>query len=473
MAKKISELATATSLGDTDKFPIVQGGVTKNITWKQARAFALVAGACMLEQFDVNAGSGGNDQAAFVAAMDLVKAGTCRALVLGGKTYNVDGYEWDGGAGNGGAIFGIGPKSVLKYRIATVDLTPGISHGRTSMLLLRNVDTILLRDFTVEGDGVLSQRGILAGIADSTAPQKLTLDNVFFKNLRLSSIHTTNAPNPTSQVATMKGCRVEGAGTATGCIGIVGGAQMILDATDTSGCGIGWQFSAGNLTATGCVTDNNEIGLQLVPSGNDGHGTVTGCTFNHNTVNLEVQGIANGMTFGDSHFYAGEVKFKDNAGIVSFGNCSLRPSAAGITFDNSLVHFVDTRIETSASPAINELNNPRTEFVRVVDLDGTVPSFVRDRVQMSFTFAADANDTLTKQESVAETLIVASGVITATRDIVSALAPAGAKSRQIRIVNNNAQSVVFKWSSGTGITVASGAQRLIGSDGTNAIQLGT
>lgn len=421
---------------------------------------AAPAGTCTLEQFGAVGDGVTNDTAAWTAALDAVKAGTYGALLLGAKTYLVDNYTWDGGAGNGGAIIGQGPKSVLKYRIANPD-------ALKALIFARNIDSLLLKDFTIAGDGVLSQTGVLLGLADSTAPQKCTIDGVHFKDLALKPVHTTNAPNPTSQVCIMKNCRLFNAGSVG--TGIVGGAQMILDGVNTSGFAIGWQFSAGNLTAVGCVTDNNDVGLQLVAAGNDGHGTVTGCTFNHNTTSLEVQDIANGMTFSGCHFYACSLSF-DNVGLVNFFGCSLRPVNMDFT-DPAKVRFVSCGLETSVFVACNIAATCAVEFIDCRDLDGTAPSFVRDFVQVPFTFAADANDTLTMQESVAEIVRIQTGVLSAGRDLTSALAPAGQESRYILIDNGETEDVTFKWSAGTGVVVAAGTRALIGSDGTNAIQL--
>lgn len=463
MAKKISELTAASSVASSDIVPVVDlgAGATKKATVSQLRGTTLAdLKVCSFEQFGAVGDGVTNDTTACHAALDAVKAGTYGAVLVGPRTYLMDKYTWDGGAGNGGAILGCGLNSVIKCRGATA--------GLTALFFVRNVDTFVMSNLTLLGDGVTGQRGVLTGIADGTAPEHLTFQNVLFKDFATSGAHFTATPSPsTEQIQTLIGCRAEGCTT-----GIVMGAQLAGIGCSISNCTVGLNVGTGNLEWSGGNISDCITGVTIDPGGNDGHGVFSGVTFNHNTTAVNIGAVANGMTFSGCHFYATAMTFGANTGVIDFVGCSLRPSAAGFTFAGSLVRFLDCRSESSQSPAYNESGNPQVEFVRCVDLDGTVPNFIRDRVQMSFTFASDANDTLTKQESVAETLIVAAGVTSASRDIVSALAPAGAKSRQIRIVNNNAQSIVFKWSTGTGITVTSGSKAVIGSDGTNAILLG-
>jgi hypothetical protein len=415
------------------------------------------AGVCRLEDFGAVGDGVTNDSAAFTAALDAVAAGTYGTLQLGAKTYLCDGYNWDGGAGNGGTIVGHGSKSILKYRVASV------SFASPAMIYARNIDSLVLRDFVIQGDGVLAQRGMLFGLADSTAPQHLDISGVHCLDLTTCGMHFTNPPAPTSQIAQVAYCRAYNCG-----VGVIVGAELGVSNVNVSGCTIGVEISAGNLSWNGGVINENDTGILLEPSGNDGHGTFTGTTINHNTTyGIDSQGIANGMTFAGCHVYANDVRIKDNTGIIDFIGCSLEP--VNLTFDNCLVRFVACRLNTAVFSAATYSNNPQVTYRDVLDLAGDIPSFVQDKVQNAYTFPTDANQTLTKMQSVAETLNIAAGVITAGRTLTSTLS--SVKSRKIMIKNNTAFTITYQWATGTGVTIATGKSAIIGSDGTNAIVL--
>lgn len=417
-----------------------------------------VAGTATFESYGAVGDGVTNDTAAVHAALNAVKAGTHRGVLVGGRTYLTDPFPWDGGAGDGGAIIGHGPHSVIKCRGATA--------GLTALFFVRNFTSLTIKNLTLAGDGVSSQRGILTGIADGTAPPRLTLENVIIRDFTISGAHFTATPAPsTDQVATLTNVRVFNCTT-----GLVIGAQIIANACDVSGCTLGLSISAGNLTWNGGIISENTTGVQLDPGGNDGHGIFSGTTFNHNTTSIVVGAIANGMTFSGCHVYTASLSFTGNTGIVDFTGCSIRPTAAGFTFNNSNVRFLDTRIESSGSPVVNESNNPQTTFFNVVDLDGTIPSFVRDRVQAAFV-PVNGAQTLTKQQAVAEVLYLNAGA-SAPFTLTSTFAPAGAKSRRQYIRNGTSQTATFQWSSGASVSIPPGLVGLVGSDGTNAVLFG-
>lgn len=452
--KSNGSVLSTTGLGTANQVLATNSGAT-GVEWQTVSARP--AGTCTPEQFGAVGDGVTNDTTDMHEGLDALKAGTYGAMILGAKTYLMDNYTWDGGAGNGGAIVGQGPKSVIKYRIANPD-------GLKALLFPRNINSFVVKNCTLQGDDSSSQTGILVGIADSTAPQETTIEGVVFRDFALKAIHTTNAPVATSQVLTMSSCRIEDCAT-----GIVGGAQMLLEGVNISGCTTAMQVSAGNLTMVGCVISENTTGLQLVASGNDGHGTVTGCTFNHNTTSLEIQDIANGMTFSGCHFYACSLTF-DNIGIVDMVGCSLRPITMTFT-DVAAVRFVNCRLEDSSWTTLTIADTCAVEFINCRDLDGSVPPKIRDYVQVPYTFSSDANKTLTRQQSHAEAINITGSVLSAGRDLTSAITPAAAESRRIWIRNAEGQTVTYKWSTGTGVAVAAGKTALIGSDGTNAIAL--
>lgn len=116
----------------------------------------------------------------------------------------------------------------------------------------------------------------------------------------------------------------------------------------------------------------------------------------------------------------------------------------------SNAHLRDTHVgKLEVSGAVSGLNAPPTGGVT------------------SFTFATDANTTLTQAQYVNPILVVATGVATATRNIVYPLA-AGAK---LLVRNNNGQSVQIIGATGTGITVATTKTAMLWCDGTNWLRV--
>lgn len=78
---------------------------------------------------------------------------------------------------------------------------------------------------------------------------------------------------------------------------------------------------------------------------------------------------------------------------------------------------------------------------------------------------SDANTTLTAAED-ANDILVISGTLTATRNIVISLTP-----RQKTVHNNTGQSLQFIGASGTGVTVATAKRAIVYSDGTNVVRV--
>src|SRR5581483_7522523 len=148
----------------------------------------------------------------------------------------------------------------------------------------------------------------------------------------------------------------------------------------------------------------NTTGIRLEPSGNDGHGTFTGVTINHNSTGISVGALTNGMTFSGCLINSSPHVFTGNKGLIDFVGCALQPIA--FTFDNALVRFADCKFDTRVFAGATYANNPQVTYKDCVDDLGDVPSFIQTRVQSAFTFAADADQTLTKSQSVSETLVI-------------------------------------------------------------------
>jgi hypothetical protein len=243
---------------------------------------------------------------------------------------------------------------------------------------------------------------------------------------------------------------------------------MNIEGCQFRSCTTGVYQSSGNVTMTGGIVSQCTTGVHVASGGNDGHGTLNGVQLIHNTTPLRFGALANGHLVDGCLVYEGTILFDgSNTGAVIFQGGMIDATVytlvgksrwIGCTFDSGYY-------------SSNSTTGGDNEFTNCRDIDGTVPTWIDDYVQVAFTFAADANDTLTAQESRAEIIDIQAGVITAGRDLVSAHTPGGARSRQIVIRNNTAQIVTYKWSTGTGVAVPSGAALRLGSDGTNAIQI--
>jgi len=81
------------------------------------------------------------------------------------------------------------------------------------------------------------------------------------------------------------------------------------------------------------------------------------------------------------------------------------------------------------------------------------------------TLPSDADYTLSAAEDNNDILVI-SGTLTATRNIVISLTP-----RQRTVHNNTGQSLQFIGASGTGVTVATAKRAIIYSDGTNIVRV--
>lgn len=88
---------------------------------------------------------------------------------------------------------------------------------------------------------------------------------------------------------------------------------------------------------------------------------------------------------------------------------------------------------------------------------------------LNYTFASDANQTLTAAQSANNVLNIVAGVISVGRTIT--LTRRVANPGLIFVRNNNAQTVTIQWLTGTGVTLTTGTSALIGSDGANALVL--
>jgi post-segregation antitoxin (ccd killing protein) len=429
-------------------------------------ASSVHAGTCTLEQFGAVGDGTTDDSAAMTAALAALSAGTYNTLRLGAKTYLVgSGFDLPSGC----AIIGEGnSSSVLK------------TTSNSYVLRCNGVNDITLLDFTILGNSTgASQHGLYAGVDGDTdsGPSRLYVAGVVAANLGGRGFsYVGNVGLATSY----EGPRFVGLlarGCGYGYYFAERGEYATMVGCAAESCTIrGVTINAGNVSMLGGNITNCNLNMYLGPGTNDGHGIISGVQINHAARLLEAGDIANGFPIIGCNMYAGQIWLENSDAVRFIGGAIDATSfvfkgSTGTLFQDVLLPYTQTNVVFDDYLG----NASSTRWVNCHKLDGTVPDFVAERVQFSFTFASDANDTLTANESQAETIIIADGVISATRSLTINLAPAGAKSRRWRVRNENAQAVTVKFTSGTGVTLAgSGAGAVlawIGSDGTNAIEV--
>jgi hypothetical protein len=454
---KYGAYAEATALTGAEILLVLQSGETKRTTAQDVADLAgAVAGTCTLEQFGAIGDGVTSDQAAFALARTALAAGTYGALLLGAKTYLVTGCDSSNPWPMGAAVIGQGGSSILKTA----------TNGQ--VFLLKDGDaadrarTSLFAHFRVEGSGAgADQNAIESGYLGSDGTSRLKVIGVTAQSMggRGFSVY---AGQTIGAGPALIGCRAISCGT-----GFYAADQCSMLACEAVSCTTGLNVASGNVVwdgnITGCTT-----GIVLTAGGNDGHGIIRG-QINHNTTALNAGALANGMTFAGCHIYEGNLTFAANTGLIEFDGCVIDGSTFSLT--NSLVKFSACRFDDAYFVAFNANAASDVEFKDCRHIDGTVPTFVSSVVQRAYTFPADADQALSKLESRAEILDIQAGVISTGRSVTNATAAALAKSRQITVRNNTAQTVTFKWSSGSGVAVPSGQALRLGSDGTNAIQI--
>jgi hypothetical protein len=413
-------------------------------------------GTCTLEMFGAVGDGVTSDQTAFAAARTAIAAGTYSTLLLGAKTYLITGCDSSNPWPMGGNVVGCGSASVLKTA------TDG------PVFLFKDTDAAdrakntLFAHFRVEGNSTgTNQNAIEIGYLGADGCERVRVMGCTFNSLggRGVSVYAPLA---------VGGAQVVGCKFYSCLYGVYAVEQVNIDGCQFNACTTGVYAAAGNVNITGGALISCTTGLHVAGGGNDGHGTANGVQFLHCTTPLRFGAVANGHLIDGCLIYEGTILFDgSNAGAIVFQGGLVDATVytlvgksrwLGVTFDLSYYS------SSSTTGGDNEFTDCR-------DIDGTVPSWIASLVQVAFTYPSDANATLTAQQSRAEIIDIQAGVISVGRDLTSAHAPAGAKSRQIVVRNNTAQTVTYKWSSGTGVAIASGTAMRLGSDGTNAIQI--
>lgn len=244
--------------------------------------------------------------------------------------------------------------------------------------------------------------------------------------------------------------------------------------TNDGGAGVGVWVGSGNITWTGGNITENVYGVWLEPGTNDSHGAFIGAQINHNTKNIHARSVANTHRFIGCNIYGsgGDIELVGSQGI-EFRDCTI--DVAALTFDGSLgTLFTNCKTLDDYSTVVTDNANShasQTTFRECFDHTGNILSWVASRIQVAFTFATDADATLTLQQATAETIVVADGVTTASRALSVPHSPANEKGSKRRFVNDNSHDLTVKFSSGASVTVPAQKWALIGSDGTDAIVL--
>jgi hypothetical protein len=413
-----------------------------------------VRGTCSLEQFGAKGDGVTDDYAAMTEALAAIGAGTYGALILGAKTYNLGAVAFT--IPSGCLIRGQGWNSVLKTTFAN-----------TFLQVAANADNVHIEDCKLIGNSTgVTQRGIALGTSAAlSAPKRATIRGVMIEAFGESGLLTWNGnAEGAHQGISVSNCFFKNCG-----IGYLLIAEYSVVASSTmTGCGIGLSVIGGNQRIIGCDISQNTDGIHFWGGGNDAHSAVVGCTLNHNTGNaVVIDGLVNALEFAGCMFYEASISVTALNALVTFSGCELAPKL--ITNNGGRLRFINCTGIDDYLVGVMESGNGWTEFVNGRGKSDTIPTWITSRVQRDVSFAADANKTLTAQESVAETLIVAAGTITASRQITNYFAPA--TKRKQKVVNNTAFDLTYAWFTGTSVTILTGKWAEIGSDGTNAIIL--
>ncbi len=395
------------------------------------------------------------DTTALAAALTAISGGTYGALVIGAKTYLSGTLTVPAGA----ALLGQGNKSVLKTTTNATLLDLGAS-----------ADDVVVSNVKLLGNAAgTSQHAIAWGDA-GTGPNRarfvgVTIDGFGGIGLRGSAQSGLTHMGPSFVGGYIINC-YKGVQLADG------GEYVVISGTHVRGCSdVGVAFSAGNLDLTGCNVSDNATGLRLVAGGNDAHGVISGCTINHNTIAVDCGAISNEQIISACKFYDGSWSVSGNTGLLHVVDSHI--DCTSFTNANGNVLFENCTFSNAYAPggvySFTDTGTGVTEFRNCYDKTGRVPSFIAARQKQAYSFPSDANQTLSAQASIAQTLTISAGTITASRQLTSARAPA--ERREIRIVNNTAHTITFAWSTGTSASVPTNSWALISSDGTNAVIL--
>lgn len=410
---------------------------------------------CTLEQFGAVGDGVTNDQGAWALAIAALNAGTYGALVLGAKTYLISGGI-NLSATNVG-IFGQGWSSILKTTSNQMILKCVLNAG------------MVFANFSMVGNSVGSnQNGIEIGYlgAPLDGVSRGVVNNICALNFGGTGFSNAYSPdnNGASPGISFEGCRSVSCARGFGAF-----SQANYVNCSAYLCTTGLYVGGGNIVWTGGDLSKNTTGVFIVSGGNAAHGIIANTNINHCTnYGVDVGAATQGMTFDGCHIYQSPIRFQGNTGMVEFANCVIDPE----TFESqaaSIVKFSNCRNPLGYTNTWTVDSASDVEILDCRDLSGNIPLFWGSLIRVNYIFSSDADKTLSKRDSRAEQITISGTVLSTTRNLTSSRPPACGSI--IIITNNEAFSVIYKWSSGTGITVVAGTQAIIGADGTNAVSI--
>jgi hypothetical protein len=335
MSLKISQLPLASSLSDSDVFPVVSLGVTKSAPISRVRASGIV----MLEDFQAVGDGVHDDSAAYTAALAAMAAAVSigtgpHTLVLGAnRTYLVSGYT--GTLPAGCAIIGHGYDSVLKCLSNKAIVDAGGEGFTVTNCRLVGTFGAGAANHGINGHGY--SRAIISRVWIDT-PGK---HGVYFSSGSIAQNGPLISDVDVYVPVNGAGFYVDGMNYTqlANCKGYGGTYGVYVD--------------AGNVSMVGCVWNNNTYGgYWNNANGNDGHGTITSCDFNHNvTEAIHVEPLVNGLNFRTCHAYYAAISIVGNTGaskrsLVRFQSCTIDVTSVTAT-------DADVRLDDCTWPMAN------------------------------------------------------------------------------------------------------------------------
>jgi hypothetical protein len=414
-----------------------------------------IAGACTLEQFGAVGDGVTNDTAAWDAARAALAAGTYGTLILGAKTYLVNPTTVHPMGAN---IVGQGTgASVLKTtqaRALILMYDPDAADRRKSTTLT-NFRIVGSATGSLGASAPANQNGIEIGYLGADGAARVTVSNVSAYRLdRAFSAAESDeiAAGVLGENLLAEECKF---------------GYYLASACDWSNCqaircNAGVRAN-GNVQFNGTLESCN-VGVDLIAGGNDGHGVFSGRLV-HCTIPIRSTGaLANGFLFDGIELFEGQISIANgNTGAVIFLGGQV--DATTYTLEGKS-RWIGTTFDTAYFSSLSTTGG-ENEFVACRDQDGSIPSWIQPLLRVAYTFPGDANQTLSSQDSWAETLAIAAGVVTATRTITLGTRPPN-RGNRILVKNATAQTVAVKWATGTAVNIATGLSAIVGADGTNA-----
>lgn len=416
-----------------------------------------VRGTCSLEQFGAVGNNAALDSAAMTAACAAIAAGTYGTLVCGAKRYDLSNATYN--LPDGASIVGQGWSTVF-YTSANAPVFNIVGEGVT------------LRHFRMEGNSTgANQTGIKVGSAGvaGSGKARLLIEGIEFENLGGKAYEYAQNPFTVYHGPIVANCSVKACGHGFWLDARGEYSNFFGCTVDACPTGKGLYVGAGNVSWSGGSITNCSECVDVAPGANDAHGIVCGAHLNHSSRPVQVGAILNGFEFVGCNIFQGVILLTSSVG-VSFKDC--RIDVELYRFDGSVGTLFDAGCRYSASypnTVEDNYNGNASQTLWEPGLmrdDLSIPPWIQDRIRVPFTFPADANATLTTQQSTAAAVHIQAGVITAARDLQWSAPPNKGQRRLVR--NGSAQTVNLRWATGASVALGPGLGAIFGADGVNA-----